>query len=214
MRRDCGLVASCTSTALLCVLACVVMGCGQHQARPGFLIGHAPDALQPGRVEPTRNPQVARYTIVPQSAAQVAVAFGTTTDYGKQTSIVTDPGGQPANIFVAGMRADTTYHMRASVRFQDGTTLERCRPHLHHGTLSGGLDSADHGANHRNSAAGSRAAESYDRPICAGDGDGPEWKRFVVVRLSRPRIGVVGAISSLCALDIFDAYRMARLGGQ
>ena len=79
--------------------------------------------MQPGTVKSTQNPQVARYTIVPQSAAQVTVDFGPTTDYGKQTSIVTDSGGQPANIFVAGMRADTTYHMRASVRFQDGTTL-------------------------------------------------------------------------------------------
>jgi arylsulfate sulfotransferase len=128
MRRDSGLLASGTSTALLSVLACVVLGCGQRQSRttalrPVPLIGHAPDALQPGQVESTRNPQVARYTIVPQAAAQVTVAFGPTTDYGKQTSIVTDSGGQPANILVAGMRADTTYHMRASVRFKDGTTL-------------------------------------------------------------------------------------------
>ena len=79
--------------------------------------------MQPGTVKSTQNPQVASYTIVPQSAAQVTVDFGPTTDYGKQTSTVTDSGRQPANIFVAGMRADTTYHMRATVRFQDGTML-------------------------------------------------------------------------------------------
>jgi hypothetical protein len=108
---------------LFSVVACAVLGCGQQQVRPAPLIGHAPDALQPGRVESTQNPQVARYTIVPQSAAQVTVHFGPTTNYGDQTSIVSDSGGQPAHIFVAGMRADATYHMRASVHFHDGTTL-------------------------------------------------------------------------------------------
>ena len=123
MHRVRGLVASCTSTALLSLLACAVLGCSQQPVRPAHLIGHAPDALQPGTVKSTQNPQVASYTIVPQSAAQVTVDFGPTTDYGKQTSTVTDSGRQPANIFVAGMRADTTYHMRATVRFQDGTML-------------------------------------------------------------------------------------------
>jgi hypothetical protein len=79
--------------------------------------------MQQGKVESTGNPQVARYSIIPQSAAQVTVEFGSTTSYGKQTSTLADPGGQPADIFVAGMRADSTYHMRASIRFQDGTTL-------------------------------------------------------------------------------------------
>ena len=123
MRRDSGLAASCTSAAVLSLLACAVLSCGQNQVRPAPLIGHAPDAMQPGRVESTQNPQVAHYTILPQSAAQVTVEFGPTTMYGKRTSIVTDSGGQPANIFIAGMRADTTYHLRASVRFQDGATL-------------------------------------------------------------------------------------------
>ena len=116
-------IANCASTALLSLLACIVLGCGRQQVRPVALIGHAADAVQQGKVESTQNPQVARYTIVPQSAAQITVEFGPTTTYGKQTSTIAGPGGQPANIFVAGMRADSTYHMRASVHFQDGTTL-------------------------------------------------------------------------------------------
>lgn len=124
MRRIKRRITSCTPTALLSLLACVVLGCGQQQVRPVAIIGHAPDAVQQGRVESTQNPQVALYTILPQSAAQVTVEFGPTTHYGKQTSTVADSGGQAANIFVAGMRADTTYHMRASVRFQDGATLK------------------------------------------------------------------------------------------
>jgi arylsulfate sulfotransferase len=88
-------------------------GCGQRLVP---VIGHAPDAVEQGRVESTGNPQVARYSIVPQSAAQVTVEFGPTTSYGLRTWTVADPGGQPANILVAGMRA--------TVRFQDGTMLQ------------------------------------------------------------------------------------------
>jgi arylsulfate sulfotransferase len=116
-------VANRTSTALLSLLACVVLGCGQQQVRPVAVIGQAPYATQQGTVEATQNPQVARYTIVPQSAAQVTVEFGPTTNYGRLTSTIADAAGQPANIFVAGMRADSIYHMRASVHFQDGTTV-------------------------------------------------------------------------------------------
>jgi hypothetical protein len=116
------LVAKCAMPALLLLAVGAMLGCGQ-QRRGSAVIGHAPDAMQQGKVEATHNPQVARYTIVPQSASQVTVEFGPTTKYGKQTSTVTAPGGQPANIFVAGMRADSTYHMRASIRFQDGNTL-------------------------------------------------------------------------------------------
>ena len=108
--------------ALLSLIGCVLLGCGRP-APKAALIGSAPDAMQQGTVESTGNPQVARYTIVPQSPSQVTVEFGPTAGYGKQTSTVVDPGGQPANIFVAGMRADSTYHMRASIRFQDGATL-------------------------------------------------------------------------------------------
>jgi hypothetical protein len=124
MRRIKRRIASYTSTALLSLLACIALGCGQQQVRPVASIGHAPDAVQQGRVQSTQNPQVALYTVLPQSAAQVTVEFGPTTNYGKQTSTIADPAGQAANIFVAGMRADTTYHMRATVRFQDGATLK------------------------------------------------------------------------------------------
>ncbi|MHB1935067.1 MAG: aryl-sulfate sulfotransferase [Acidobacteriaceae bacterium] len=122
MRRTKLRIANTTGAALLSVLVCILLGCGQR-VRQVSVIGHAPDAMRPGKVESTGNPQVARYRIVPQSAAQVTVEFGPTTNYGKQTWTVAAAAGQPANIFVAGMRANSTYHMRATVRFQDGTTL-------------------------------------------------------------------------------------------
>lgn len=80
--------------------------------------------MDKGVVQHTGNPQVARYIIKPHSAADVKVEFGSTTEYDMKTWTVSDLGGKPVGIFVAGMRADTTYHMRAVVHFQDGTTLD------------------------------------------------------------------------------------------
>lgn len=107
---------------LLCsvMLAGFAIGCGPHKP---MVIGSGPDAMDQGVVRHTRNAQVARYTITPHSAAQVMVEFGPTTGYGLKTWTVTDAGNRTASIFVAGMRANTTYHMRAVVRFADGTTL-------------------------------------------------------------------------------------------
>lgn len=113
-------IANTAGIAFLSLLAGACLGCGQRQVP---VLGHAPHAMQQGEVESTGNPQVARYSIVPQSAAQVTVEFGPTTAYGQQTWTVSDPGGRPAKIFVAGMRANSTYHMRATVRFRDGATL-------------------------------------------------------------------------------------------
>ncbi len=69
----------------------------------------------------TKNPLVALYTISPPAAATVAIQFGPTTSYGFVTSEQAAPeGGGPVSIYVAGMRANTTYHMRAMVKFSNG----------------------------------------------------------------------------------------------
>jgi hypothetical protein len=52
----------------------------------------------------------------------VSIEFGTDTTYGKSTWVQnTPPGGGAVQILVAGMLANTTYHMRADVSFPDGT---------------------------------------------------------------------------------------------
>jgi hypothetical protein len=52
----------------------------------------------------------------------VSIEFGTDTTYGLKTwAQSTPPGGGPVQILVAGMKANTTYHMRADVSFPDGT---------------------------------------------------------------------------------------------
>ena len=86
-------------------------------------IGRAPDAIDQGIVKRTPNPQVARYIVTPHSESQVTVEFGPTAAYGLKTWAVAAPSQRPVEILVAGMRADTTYHMRADVRFPDGTTV-------------------------------------------------------------------------------------------
>jgi arylsulfate sulfotransferase len=78
--------------------------------------------LSVGQVSPTNNPQVAQYSITPPRDANVSIQFGPDTNYGLETwSQPTPAGGGAVSLLVAGMRAFTTYHMRAVVNFSDGT---------------------------------------------------------------------------------------------
>jgi arylsulfate sulfotransferase len=84
--------------------------------------GFASRSVRRGVVTPTQNPQVARYTIVPPRGATVTIDFGTDTSYGLQTWAVPAPlDGSPVSILVAGMRAFTTYHMRARMKLHHGS---------------------------------------------------------------------------------------------
>ena len=77
-----------------------------------------------GIVTPTQHPLVALYSIDPPSDATVSIAFGPDTNYGQTTSVQPTPaGGGVVGIQVAGMRASSTYHMRATVNFTDGTVF-------------------------------------------------------------------------------------------
>jgi len=79
--------------------------------------------VAPGEVEPTLNPQVALYTITPPVAANVTIQFGPTTSYGKSTWTQGSPtGGGPVGTYVAGMLANTAYHMQATVTFPGNVT--------------------------------------------------------------------------------------------
>jgi hypothetical protein len=78
-------------------------------------------AIQAG-VFATANPQVALYAYAAPQAASVSVEFGTDTTYGTHTWAQNIPaGGGAVQILVAGMLANTTYHMRADVAYADGT---------------------------------------------------------------------------------------------
>ncbi len=80
------------------------------------------NVVAPGQVTATANLQVANYEISPAAAGNVSVQFGPDTNYGLTTWTQPVPiGGGPVNLFVAGMRANTLYHMRGVVQFADGT---------------------------------------------------------------------------------------------
>ena len=66
-------------------------------------------------ISTTDNPLVARYTYAPQTAGDVSIQFGPDTTYGQQTSTQTVAAGAPASFLVAGMQANSTYHMQAVV---------------------------------------------------------------------------------------------------
>ena len=80
------------------------------------------NVVAPGQVAATANVQVASYTISPATAGNVSVQFGVDTNYGLTTWTQPVPtGGGPVNLFVAGMKGNTLYHMRGVVQFADGT---------------------------------------------------------------------------------------------
>jgi hypothetical protein len=80
-------------------------------------------ALPVGQVAETDNPQVALYTMTLPFPGSVTVNFGKDTSYGLRTwSQSTAVAGGTVSIFVAGMQANTTYHMQAAVAFANGVT--------------------------------------------------------------------------------------------
>lgn len=80
------------------------------------------NVVAPGTVTATANVQVAQYTIASAGAGDVSVQFGQDTSYGLTTWMQPVPqGGGVVSLFVAGMKANTLYHMRGVVRFGDGS---------------------------------------------------------------------------------------------
>jgi len=99
-------------------------------------------AMAAGTVTATANPQVALYTITPPYAGTVTVSFGQTTSYGMNTwSVPTPSGGGPVNVEVAGMLANTAYHMRATVALQNGITANDADHTFTTGALPANLQS-------------------------------------------------------------------------
>ena len=85
--------------------------------------GPAEPMLTAGQVTATNNPQVALYAMTMPMAGSMSVEFGTDTNYGLKTwSQSSDTPGATVSVFVAGMKASTTYHMRAVAKFANGTT--------------------------------------------------------------------------------------------
>ena len=75
----------------------------------------------PGTISNTGNPLVAKYSIVVPDGGKVKIDFGPDTSYGRNTwAVAAPPGGGPVDMLVAGMRASSTYHMRAVIDLPGG----------------------------------------------------------------------------------------------
>lgn len=107
----------CSAAAVLLALSSI--GCGS---------GNSSASLS--AVAPTSHPLVAQYDIFRvQQGTTAWVEFGPDTNYGRQTSAVassgTSAGGQTISILVAGMKPQTTYHMRAHATWTGGSWVDQ-----------------------------------------------------------------------------------------
>jgi arylsulfate sulfotransferase len=73
-----------------------------------------------GAVTHTQNPLVAQYAVSVPAGSTAAVEFGPDTRYGFITSAVTATA-PTVSVLVAGMRQNSTYHMRAVITHADGS---------------------------------------------------------------------------------------------
>ncbi|HKT90419.1 MAG TPA: hypothetical protein VJQ59_18380, partial [Candidatus Sulfotelmatobacter sp.] len=68
------------------------------------------------------NPLVAQYAVSAPAGSSVVVQFGPDTNYGMTTSPMVVPDGEnKVTVEVAGMKAQSTYHMRAVTTMPDST---------------------------------------------------------------------------------------------
>ncbi len=114
------------SQAVLCLFATSLLiaasvGCGSANFTP-----------PPTSISASSHPLVAQYNLMHFHPGLTAwVEFGTDTNYGRQTSAMKDlasqvpPGGHTFTILVAGMKAQTTYHMRAHVTWSGGSWVDQ-----------------------------------------------------------------------------------------
>lgn len=80
-----------------------------------------PPGIATASVAPTQNPLVAQYSLTTALGCpgQVMVEFGPDTSYGRSTAwYPASAASQTTTILVAGMKASTTYHMRAQAQAQ------------------------------------------------------------------------------------------------
>jgi arylsulfate sulfotransferase len=76
-----------------------------------------------GSVAATQQPLVASYSILVPAGTSTQVQFGPDTNYGLSTSATLMPAGGQVTILVAGMRANTPYHMQAVLDLTNGSKV-------------------------------------------------------------------------------------------
>jgi len=107
------------------ILSLLLSSCGAGNSSESRSI---PNSVPVVAVVSTANPLVAQYNIsFLQPGLTAWVEFGIDTSYGRQTSVVPSSGGQTFSILVAGMTAQTTYHMRGHLNWSGGSWVDQDR---------------------------------------------------------------------------------------
>ena len=78
--------------------------------------------IQPGQLTHTPNPQVVAYSIYLPAPGKVSVRFGTASQLTSEEE-TPSPNGGMVHVYVAGMLAQTAYHMQAIVAMNNGSSL-------------------------------------------------------------------------------------------
>ena len=110
-------------TALIGMSALLLSACNNDRSDASNIVPitvpsfSTPQPVVPvtGTVRATSNPLVAQVTVAAAPGAQVQVEFGTDTNYGRMTSTTVADASGNASILVAGLRGNTTYHLRTRV---------------------------------------------------------------------------------------------------
>jgi len=104
----------------LCVLGLLSFA-SRTSASPSLNPPGAPP-IEPGIVQATTHPLVARYSAFVPSQAKMRVEFGPDVHYGRMTWVrESPPAGGKIEMLVAGMKPVQLYHMRAVLEFPDGS---------------------------------------------------------------------------------------------
>lgn len=114
-----GLLKNCASLQPCLVFACL-FSCSLTVACGGGRFND-PAGIGAMSIAPSQNPLVAQYTITTALGCpgQIMVEFGPDTSYGRTTAwYPATATSQTSTILVAGMKASTTYHMRAQAQAQ------------------------------------------------------------------------------------------------
>jgi hypothetical protein len=114
-----------TAPATLQISVNVVVEAADVKTPTGNFATTVVAVIAPGVVAPTANPQVAAYSIYLPAPGEASIDFGQNTSYGLNTWQQRTPSanGGIVSIFVAGMLAQSSYHMQAKVTLDNGATF-------------------------------------------------------------------------------------------
>ena len=116
------------------LLALSLTGCSTSGSAP-----ETTTATLTSSVAATSNPQVAAYTLTLPRAGTVTIDFGKDATYGLETAAQSFAATTPGTMYVTGMLANTSYHMKATVAYADRTSASDADHTFTTGAIPAGL---------------------------------------------------------------------------